>query len=159
MATVSDDVEQIRHLIHRYAELLDEGDLDGVAALFEHSTYRSPGRRGALRGTEQIRRVYDGVILYEDGTPGTKHVISNVSIVCDSTEVAAARSYFTVLQAVPGLPLQPIIAGRYHDEFARIDDEWCFTDRLVIPELVGDLSHHMRPGSGAPPTSSGPTEP
>jgi hypothetical protein len=151
---MSDDAEAIRHLIFRYAELLDEGDLDGVASLFEHSTYRSPGRPGALRGSEQIRRVYDPVIIYDNGTPGTKHVITNVSVVCDGSPVASSRSYFTVMQAVPGLPLQPIICGRYHDEFEKVDGDWRFTDRMIIPDLIGDLSHHMRPGPVRPePTS------
>ena len=54
-----------------------------------------------------------------------------------------ARSYFTVLQAVPGFTLQPILAGRYHDEFEHVDGEWRFTDRLILPDLIGDLSHHM----------------
>ena len=58
--------------------------------------------------------------LYPDGTPGTKHVTTNLIIeIDDQATGAAARSYFTVLQAVPGLPLQPILAGRYRDRFQR----------------------------------------
>jgi 3-phenylpropionate/cinnamic acid dioxygenase small subunit len=139
-----DDVEAIRALIHRYAELIDVGDLDGVAALFAHGTWSSPGRGTPLRGAEQVRRAYDGVILY-DGIPRTKHVISNVTIeVADDGWSATARSYFTVLQARPGLALQPIIAGRYHDRFDRVDGVWRFADRQIIPDLIGDLSHHLR---------------
>ena len=48
-------------------------------------------------------------------------------MVCDGAPVATTRSYFTVLQAVPGLTLQPILAGRYHDEFEHVDGEWRFT--------------------------------
>jgi hypothetical protein len=57
--------------------------------------------------------------------------------------VAATRSYWTVLQAVPGLPLQPILAGRYHDRFTRTDGTWRFAERRYQVELVGDLSHHL----------------
>jgi 3-phenylpropionate/cinnamic acid dioxygenase small subunit len=147
---VATDEHAITALIHAYAELLDAGDLDGVAALFAHATWRSAGRTEVFRGAEQVRRRYNGVILYE-GVPCTKHVISNVTVVCDGADVATARSYFTVLQARPGLPLQPIIAGRYHDEFERVDGEWRFSDRLIAPDLIGDLSCHMKPDSGAPP--------
>ena len=35
------DVEEISALVHSYARLLDSGDVDGVTALFEHSTWRS----------------------------------------------------------------------------------------------------------------------
>jgi hypothetical protein len=49
-----------------------------------------------------------------------------------------------VLQAVPGeLALQPIIAGRYHDEFERHADAWRFSKRHMIPDLVGELGHHL----------------
>jgi hypothetical protein len=48
-----------------------------------------------------------------------------------------------VLQVVGGV-LQPVIAGRYHDAFARIDETgWRFTDRLILPDLIGDLSEHL----------------
>ncbi len=139
-----DDADAIRSLLHSYAELLDAGDLDGVAALFEHATWRSSSRTDVLRGSEQVRDAYRGVILY-DGVPRTRHVITNVTVVCADAPVAASRCYFTVLQSAPGLTLQPILAGRYHDEFERVDGEWRFTDRLILPDLIGDLSHHMGP--------------
>ena len=145
---LTDDVEAIRALIHRYAELIDLGDLNAVAALFTHGTWSSPGRGTPLRGAEQVRHAYDGVILY-DGIPSTKHVISNVTIeVADDAATATARSYFTVLQARPDLPLQPIIAGRYHDRFERADGRWRFADRQIIPDLIGDLSRHLRDAAG-----------
>jgi 3-phenylpropionate/cinnamic acid dioxygenase small subunit len=145
-----DDAEAIRTLVHEYAERLDAGDLDGVAALFEHATWRAPARAEPLRGAAEVRGGYDGVIIYEDGTPGTKHVISNVTVQVDGS-AATARSYFTVLQARPDLPLQPIIAGRYEDRFERVDGQWRFADRLIVPDLIGDLSRHLRdPGTAAP---------
>ena len=144
----TDDVETIRALIHEYAERIDTGDLDGLAALFTHGTWSSPGRGTPLRGAEQVRHAYDGVILY-DGIPSTKHVISNVTIeVADDGATATARSYFTVLQARPDFPLQPVIAGRYHDRFERADGRWRFADRQIIPDLIGDLSRHLRDAAG-----------
>jgi ketosteroid isomerase-like protein len=142
----TDDVDAIRVLIHEYAERIDLGDLDGLAEMFAGATWGSPGRGTPLRGTEQVRRGYDGVILY-DGIPCTKHVITNVTIeIADDGVTATARSYFTVLQARPDFPLQPIIAGRYHDRFERVDGRWCFADRQIIPDLLGDLSRHLRGG-------------
>ena len=138
-------MQQIAALVHRYAELLDAGDLDGVAALFEHATWGSGTRTERVQGTADVRRMYAGVILYDDATPRTKHVITNLVIEHEegSTQ-ATARSYFTVLQAVEGLTLQPIIAGRYHDRFEQVDGEWRFAERIIHPDLHGDLSHHMR---------------
>jgi hypothetical protein len=62
----------------------------------------------------------DMVIIYDDGTPRTKHVTTNIAIEVDEdTGTAVSRSYFAVLQALPGLPLQTIAAGRYCGRFER----------------------------------------
>ena len=136
--------DSIEALLFRYADLLDAGDLDGVAALFENADWGSGTRSERSRGTEQVRRMYDGVILYEDGTPRTKHVITNVVIEHeDGATHATAHSYFTVLQAHDGV-LQPTIAGRYYDRFECVDGEWRFAERVIHPDLQGDLSKHMR---------------
>ena len=141
---MASDEQAILALIHSYAERLDEGDLDGVAALFAEATWRTPARTEPLRGAAAVGRAYDGVLLY-DGRPSTKHVITNVTIeIAADAATASARSYFTVLQARPELPLQPIICGRYHDAFARGAGGWRFADRLILPDLIGDLSRHMR---------------
>jgi hypothetical protein len=77
--------------------------------------------------------------------PGTKHLITNVAVeVDDDRTLAMARSYYTAFQARPDLPLQPILAGRWHDRFERKDDHWQFTDRLIYTDLVGDLRFHIK---------------
>jgi hypothetical protein len=82
--------------------------------------------------------------IHPDGTPGTKHVTTNLILdIDDENGTASARSYWTVLQAVPGLPLQPILAGRYHDRFVRENGGWGFSERRYFIDLVGDVSHHV----------------
>ncbi len=81
---------------------------------------------------------------YEDGTPRTKHVTTNLIVeVDDEAGTGTCRSYFTVLQAVPALPLQPIVAGRYHDRFVRRGASWRFAERRFFIDLVGDVSQHQ----------------
>jgi hypothetical protein len=140
----SDDHEAIRALIHEYAFRIDAGDLDGVAALFEHAELGSSVRPERMRGAAEARRNYTGVILYDNGTPCTMHCMTNVTITIDSgNRTASARTYFTVIQAVPGFELQPIIAGQYLDRFERHAGEWCFSERIIHPDLIGDLTRHM----------------
>lgn len=144
---MSDDARAaITALVHEYAYRIDAGDLDGLAALFAHAELGSSVRPERMRGAEQARRNYRGVILYDDGTPRTMHCITNLTITLDSDATARARSYFTVLQSTDGFPLQPIIAGQYHDRFERVDGTWRFTERIIHPDRIGELSHHMRPG-------------
>jgi 3-phenylpropionate/cinnamic acid dioxygenase small subunit len=135
----------ISGLIFSYAERIDAGDLPGVAALFADATYRS-SRGGEYRGQAAVLEVLSRVvILHADGTPRTKHVTSNLRIDIDAPAgTASARSYFTVLQAADRLPLQIIVAGRYHDRYVRGADGWRFDDRLIFMDLIGDLSQHLR---------------
>jgi len=140
---VPSDAEAINALIMTYAERIDAGDLDGVAALFAHATWRVPARAEPFVGSAAVRRVYDAVILY-DGRPCTRHVVTNLVIEPCDADRAETRSYFTVFQALPDFPLQPIIAGRYHDAFERVDGVWRFADRLILSDLIGDLSRHLR---------------
>jgi 3-phenylpropionate/cinnamic acid dioxygenase small subunit len=142
---VAADRAGIVALVHEYAERLDAGDLDGVAALFEHATWRSDTTGQSLHGIDEVRRVYDRVVLY-DGSPRTRHLITNlvVSLRPDAT-TAGARCYFTVLQGVvPGEPIQVILTGRYVDRFEQTGGRWRFADRLFVTDQVGDLSRHFR---------------
>jgi hypothetical protein len=138
-ATAAGATAAVEGLLYEYAFRLDSGDLDGVAELFAAATWRSASR--TLRGRDAVRSAYDPVRLYADGRPGTQHVITNVQIaVAADGAAASSRCYFTVLQAA-----RIILAGRYHDTFARRPDgDWHFTDRLILPDLVGDLSGHYR---------------
>jgi uncharacterized protein (TIGR02246 family) len=143
-----DDREAIVALVGAYAERLDAGDLDGVARLFEDGAFCSAQPGTVRRGADEVRRMYDPVILYDDGTPRTKHVLGNISVSVDGAD-ATASCTFTVMQEAPGRPLRPVLAGRYVDRFTRADDGWRFEERVVHPDLVGALSDHM--GAPGPP--------
>jgi 3-phenylpropionate/cinnamic acid dioxygenase small subunit len=134
----------IENLITTYAELVDAGDFAGLGTLLADATFRGGGP--PVSGPDAIRRLFqDMVIRYDDGTPRTKHVTTNIAIEVDEEGgTAASRAYFTVLQALPGLALQPIAAGRYHDRFDRHDGRWRFAERQVHVDLAGDTSRHLR---------------
>jgi len=138
------DRDAIAALIYAYAERLDAGDFEGVAALFAHGGLHSNKNPAIRRGSAQVIEVYRSTVALYDGSPSTKHVITNVVIESGADGSAAARSYFTVLQARPELPLQVISVGRYHDRFARVDGFWGFADRLILVDLIGDLRFHLK---------------
>lgn len=139
----------ITNLLFRYAELMDLGDFEGAAGLFEHAELiidRDADIRTDAAGILKIWRSM--VIVHGDGTPRTKHVTTNPIVEVDEAlGTATCRSYYTVLQQVDGGPLQPIVAGRYHDRFERIADVWRFAARdYSMMDLVGDVSGHLRQG-------------
>ena len=147
------DHDAIAALVYMYADRIDAGDLDGVARLFTHGAYGMAGGP-PLRGAAAVRTALD-IIKLHGGSPRTKHVTTNLVIESDaSSGTATARSYFTVLQATDALPLQVILAGRYHDRFAHMTGAWHFTERLIHIDLAGELREHLRgrlPTSGSTP--------
>ncbi|MDT4939773.1 MAG: hypothetical protein QOG80_3444 [Pseudonocardiales bacterium] len=142
----------IARLVFTYAERLDAGDLDGMAQLFEHATFRSKGGEMTLTGRDEVRAAFAGSVQFPDGTPATQHVTTNLYVDEDPDGAhAVANSAFTVLQGTATLPLQVVCAGRYRDEFVRTEDGWAFADRLVDIRFLGDVSQHLVSAAGGPP--------
>ncbi|QLL09094.1 nuclear transport factor 2 family protein [Mycobacterium vicinigordonae] len=146
---MSDSATAITNLIYTYAQLLDSGDLDGVAALFEHGRIcgvEDGPPETIFRGTTGVRAMYEmSIRLYEDGTPKTHHNTSNVQLHIDEANgTARSSSYYCVTQATPDLPLQVIVTGHYKDTFQRIDGVWWFDSRTMFIDQVGDLGHHLK---------------
>jgi hypothetical protein len=137
--------EAIETLIVTYAELVDAGDFGGVGELLSRATFT--GGTGPITGREAITQYfYDALILYEDNTPRTRHIVTNFIVDLDKAAgTATCRSTFTAYQSLPDLPLQPIAIGRYNDTFTQSNSTWHFTTREVHVDLPGNLTHHLRP--------------
>jgi hypothetical protein len=136
---------EIVRLLHRYTVVQDAADFAAVAHLFRHATYRVAGGPVCTGEAEVLAMKTHHDRTHDDGTLRTKHVTTNsiIEVAADGRS-ATARSVFVVLQATPALPLQPVVAGRYLDTFAPRDGSWCFTDRLIVTDLIGDLGQHIR---------------
>jgi 3-phenylpropionate/cinnamic acid dioxygenase small subunit len=130
------DWEQISSLVHSYARLLDSGDASAVSALFEHSTWRSLPRGSSLRGSDQVRPIYE-TLMAQEGQRFTKHLITNLSIeVASGSKVASSHCYWTVLQALSGQGITVKLSGQYTDTFEKASDKWRFTDRLITTDFT-----------------------
>ncbi|MBN8848105.1 MULTISPECIES: nuclear transport factor 2 family protein [unclassified Sphingomonas] len=134
----------IPNLLYRYADAIDSADFHRAARMFRHGCLVTGG--GELRGEDAIVAMWKSwVHLYADGTPRTRHIITNPVIeLSEDGQSATCRSQWTILQATDDLPLQVIAAGHYADKLAIIDGEWHYTERQYLaPELVGDMSAHL----------------
>ena len=149
MTSATSDADEIRDLLFAYCWHMDRGEFDELGALFAHASV-GDGTAAAdaptLTGADAIATMYrDRCILYPDGTPRTKHICTNAIVeIDDGGEHATTRSCFLVEQQLDDFPLQPIVGGRYHDRFERVDGRWRLTERRFFVDLVGDVSRHQR---------------
>ncbi len=146
VAMPSGSAVSITNLLYRYAELMDAGDLDAAAALFAHARIKADPVGTVILDSAGILQLWRGLVtIHADGTPRTKHVITNPILEIDEAAgTATCRSYYTVLQQTEAVALQVIAAGRYHDEFERVDDRWRFSFRdYSMFDLKGDLRDHL----------------
>jgi SnoaL-like domain len=161
--------DQIRNLIHRYSEAVDQGRFEVLDELFADATMRMAMGEGppgeGIDGRTVSRMFGGGIILYADGTPRTRHLVTNMIIEVDEDAGrATARSYNTTLQQVPGRGIEIIATARYEDSFLLADGAWRFSERVirhtsldgVHRDFIGDMSRHTRsaPPSPAPLTAS-----
>jgi hypothetical protein len=130
------DRDDIAAIVHRYAELLDTGDVDGVVAMFARATWRSAATGTVLRTPDELRAVYSSLVP-DDGPIRTRHLMHNLIVeMDDGADDASARCSYTVLEGDdPGAPVRILLVGRYEDQYARADDGWHLTDRLFHVDL------------------------
>jgi len=147
-----DSYREIENLYSDYAYFIDTGNLDAVAQLFTHGVFvfppgdidnpnnpRSHGRQGTRKHLSAIR-------LYDDSTPKTNHVTTNIWIEVDEDAgTARGRAYLTCMQQAleENFPLQPIATVIYEDTFKKIDGKWWFATRRVTQPRHQDYSRHL----------------
>jgi hypothetical protein len=143
-AVSAEDRAAATELLARYAEGIDAGDFDGVAELLSDAELLDSSGNRIAQGKEEIHALYSALTLrHEDGTPCTAHVITNVIVESSGPDELKMRSRFTVFQATESLPLQAVVVGRYEDTLKRLDGEWRFATRVMIPQAWGDVSQHL----------------
>ena len=122
------------------------GELPAMLTRSMTSLWRSDDGSAVIEGAVAVGKLYAGTNrVHPDGTLRTRHLTTNVIVdIDDGGETATARSAFVVFQATPDVPLQPIVAGRYHDEFACADGSWHFARRHILLEQVGNVSDHLK---------------
>ena len=66
----------IENLMFTYAERIDAGDLDGLAALFEHARILDTDGNVQGEGVAGVRAIYENATkIHADGTPMTLSLI------------------------------------------------------------------------------------
>jgi 3-phenylpropionate/cinnamic acid dioxygenase small subunit len=138
------DRTAIENLIFRYARYVDTAQYDALGELFAHASITANKTDTALAGAKVVSEYWRSTNKRYDGSPRTHHVVSNLEFepVAGGTQ-ARVRSCFTVFQAAPRLPLQPIACGRYDDVFEKTSDAWRFRSKHIDVTLLGEMSEHL----------------
>jgi 3-phenylpropionate/cinnamic acid dioxygenase small subunit len=139
---MSEAHEAIRNLLGTYCELVDSAAWAEVGELFADAEMVGADGRPIARGAAAVAAMFQRVTHLHEGSPRTRHITSNTVIDVHGAH-ASSRSAYVVFQGTARLPLQPIISGRYLDEFLRDDDGWRFARRQVFVDHAGDVSHHL----------------
>jgi hypothetical protein len=138
--------DHVRNLLGRYCELIDAGDFTGVGQLFAHGRLADEHGTELAAGADAVAAFYAATVRLHDGRPRTKHLVADTVLETHGDGSITARSSYLVLQALDGVPLRPIITGRYVDRFEEDDDGWHFAERRFTVDLARDLSRHLRFG-------------
>src|SRR3984957_10788738 len=112
---------EIANLLYTYAEYMASGDFAGAASLFRHARLRvrgggdggggdGGGGDGTVDADTMLSLWRAMVIVYPDGKPRAKHVVTNPIIeVVDAARPGTCRSYYAVVEPSDALPLQVIV--------------------------------------------------
>jgi ketosteroid isomerase-like protein len=138
---MSSDHWEISDLIARYAELLNLGQIEELGELFRHGWISSATNDDVYEGTEAVIGMYRKSVVFPEKLPDTLLFTSNLQLHIEG-DAAKGKAYFLGMHQTAG-GVAAVIAGRYHDEFRRIDRRWWFHHRHMIPDLAGDLSSHL----------------
>lgn len=132
---------QITNLIHRYAELVDAGDVDGLMDLFAYAEIRR--RDGVVRG-EAIRSNFGRLPIGKNPGVTFRHVTTNLILDIDEDAgIGSARCYATVLKCTAGDRIEAIVSNRYHDDFTCTDGVWRFAVRRYLDTVTTASTAHV----------------
>lgn len=135
------DQWEIANLVARYAELLNLGQIAEVGELFKYGSITSEGNPNRHSGADAVVDMYRKSVIFGERLPDTLIFTSNLQIHIDGDE-ATGKAYFLAMHEGPS-GLIPVLAGRYHDQYRRIDGRWWFHHRHMFPDLRGDLGSHL----------------
>ncbi|MCC6979433.1 MAG: nuclear transport factor 2 family protein [Candidatus Melainabacteria bacterium] len=119
-----EDKLQIQELTARYANAMDDTDLDAWMATWDAGgTWK--GGLGEFQGTEKLKELFAAL---GDRIKNRRHVMTNF-VIDGSGDEAQQRCYMLVFDRVNDAKL--IASGVYNDRLIKTGGKWKFTERRV----------------------------
>jgi len=119
-----EDIEAIKQLKARYCEICDHDDYDAdaMASLFtEDGTWESSSV-GNAEGREAIREMFSG---FPKWITRAQHIVANPLIEVDGDRARGVWYLISAVDQSDGTKSKwPDTAGRYHEDYVKLDGEW-----------------------------------
>ncbi len=132
----AEDRWNVFDLIARYAECVDEGDVEGYVGLFAPDGVIEHGA-GRCDGHDEIRPWVAELLEMNRIGPksGLRHVMGTPIIRGDS-ETCTARTYMMIpRQEDDGSVTLPLV-GTYLDSCVKVNGRWLFAKRVIQMDLI-----------------------
>lgn len=135
------DIEAIKQLKYRYAEICDDyHNPDRVITLFvEDGIWEDPsGVFGIAKGRAEIHKLFEGFAKMIDFS---QHNMMN-PIITVNGNTATGEWYLLGPYRIRATGKEFWLAGMYRDDYVKVDGQWKykhlrFTPRLWVPHAVG----------------------
>lgn len=140
MAASHDAEREVRAVLHRYCEAMDDADFDAFAALFAHGRWFMVDEPGSA----PVREWLDRNIVLHDGRTLTRHEIVNLTVQAEEgSDEAGFRCYATIWQDLPGTVPHLLAHVRFSGSFHLLDGTWWWRDHEMTATYTADLSSHI----------------
>lgn len=127
------EASKITNLVYRPAALIDSGDLTCAAALFRQAQIQLSDNASWIDHQDLLSVWQIQFPATEDGSPGTRHLITNPIIEIDAEQgTATCHSNYCIMQLGGPQPLQLSESGQTLDRLVRQDGEWRFDSRQYL---------------------------
>jgi 3-phenylpropionate/cinnamic acid dioxygenase small subunit len=135
----------IENLLFRYARYVDEAQYEKLGALFAHGKVTANKTSEVIAGSKAVTDYWRmSNKRFDCGTPRTHHVVTNLEFEeLEGGKAVRVYSAFSVFQATPKIPLQPIACGRYDDVYEKGPEGWRFRTKHIDVTLLGNMSDHL----------------
>ena len=133
-----DDYEAVRHLVARWAHLLDQRSFEEVAACWSSSPDASLHSEGKqYTGREDIRAYLESSTKASDRALHLRHKLSSLCISVNGT-TATSSVYVDVDHLDLDTGTVEVVSGRYDDRLVKEAGQWLLIERRVgFPESFG----------------------
>ena len=133
-----EDIEAIKRLKIRYAELCDEGfPADELVALWTSDGVWDAGEFGAFAGRDAMRAYW---IETASVTSFAHHyMVNHVVDLSPAGDEASGRCYLLGTATREGQAYW--MAVRYVEQYRKVDGEWFFTEMKLLPSFMTPYEH------------------